>query len=325
MRKSKCTMSIPAIIESFNNGMSSIDIAIQANVSSRYINMVLQKHNVERHPHSSWLRKYSVNEDYFKTWSASMAYVLGFFAADGFMPQDLQIISFSQKDPKILEDIKKELQSKHPIIINPRTGVHLLNISSKVMKEDLIHLHGMIPKKSTTLEFPYVPEEYLSHFVRGYFDGDGNINFEKRTVSFVGGSLKFMEQLKKRLEFYSFEPFIVSKEKYHRLFLSGRKTVYNFGNWIYRDKNLYLLRKHIEFKREKLSPEQLNDRPIKITKTAVEERKEKLLDNYKLKADLTEACKSANIQIQTFYRWLNTDEDFKQRFNSMFFEMQIKK
>lgn len=316
-------MSIPAIIESFNNGMSSNEIAIKANVSSRYINKVLQKHNVDRQPHSSWLRKYTVNENYFKTWSASMAYVLGFFAADGFMPQDLQVISFSQKDPKILEDIKKELQSKHPIIINPRTGVHLLNISSKIMKEDLIHLHGMIPKKSTTLEFPYVPEEYLSHFVRGYFDGDGNINFEKRTVSFVGGSLKFMEHFKKRLEFYSFEPFIVSKEKYHRLFLSGRKTVYNFGNWIYRDKNLYLLRKHIEFKREKLSPEQLNDRPIKITKTAVEERKEKLLDNYKLKADLTEACKSANIQIQTFYRWLNKDEDFKRRFNSMV--MQIKK
>lgn len=81
MRKSKCTMSIPAIIRSFNKGMSSKEIAIQANVSSRYINKVLQKHNVARQPHSSWLRKYTVNEHYFKTWSASMAYVLGFFAA----------------------------------------------------------------------------------------------------------------------------------------------------------------------------------------------------------------------------------------------------
>ncbi|KZE66143.1 hypothetical protein AWM68_07145 [Fictibacillus phosphorivorans] len=323
MRKSKCTMSIPAIIESFKNGMSSNEIAILANVSSRYINMVLQKHNVDRQPHSSWLRKYSVNEDYFKTWSPTMAYVLGFFAADGFLPNDIQIISFSQKDPKILEDIRNELQSTHPIKTNPRTGVHLLNISSKIMKEDLIHLHGMIPKKSTTLEFPYVPEGYLSHFVRGYFDGDGSINFEKRTVSFVGGSLKFMEQLKKRLEFYSFEPFIVSKEKYHRLFLSGRKTVCNFGNWIYRDKNLYLLRKHLEFNKEKLLPEQLNDRPIKITKAAVEARKAKLLDNYKLKADLTEACKSVNIQIQTFHRWLNNDEDFKLRFNSIDVENHI--
>lgn len=120
MRKKKCTMSIPTIIERFQSEMTSHVIALEANVTARYINSVLQQHNVERQPHSSWLRRYTVNEDYFKTWSASMAYVLGFFAADGCLPKDLQLVSFSQKDPKILEDIREELQSTHPIKTNPR-------------------------------------------------------------------------------------------------------------------------------------------------------------------------------------------------------------
>ncbi|MBH0168005.1 LAGLIDADG family homing endonuclease [Fictibacillus sp. 18YEL24] len=323
MRKKKCTMSIPTIIECFQMGMTSNEIALQANVTARYINSVLQQHNVERQPHSSWLRRYTVNENYFKTWSASMAYVLGFFAADGCLPKDLQLVSFSQKDPKILEDIREELQSTHPIKTNPRTGVHLLNISSKIMKEDLMKLHGMSPKKSTILEFPYVPEEYLSHFVRGFFDGDGNINYKKRTVSFVGGSQTFMEHLKKRLERYSFEPFIVSKEKYHRLFLSGRKTVYHFGQWIYKDKNLYIERKHLEFNREKLPPDQIKDRPFKAHKSAIEARKLKLLYYYNLYRDFPEACKSANIGINTFYRWISTDEEFQLKFNSICNEKKI--
>ncbi|WP_137789433.1 LAGLIDADG family homing endonuclease [Bacillus sp. E(2018)] len=323
MRKKKCTMSIPTIIERYQSGMTSNEIALEANVTARYINRVLQQHNVERLPHSSWLRRYTVNEDYFKTWSASMAYVLGFFAADGCLPKDLQLVSFSQKDPKILEDIRKELQSTHPIKTNPRTGVHLLNISSKIMKKDLMQLHGMTPKKSTTLEFPYIPEEYFSHFVRGFFDGDGNINFEKRTVSFVGGSQTFMEHFKKKLECYSFEPFIVSKEKYHRLFLSGRKTVYDFGQWIYKDKNLYISRKHFEFNKEKMPPDQLKDRPFKANKSAIEARKLKLLYHYNLNGDLLEACKSANIGINTFYRWLNTDKEFQLKFNSVCNEKKI--
>ncbi len=42
------------------------------------------------------------------------------------------------------------------------------------MFEDLILL-GMTPHKSNTLKLPRVPKKYFSDFVRGYFDGDGNV------------------------------------------------------------------------------------------------------------------------------------------------------
>lgn len=38
---------------------------------------------------------------------------------------------------------------------------------------------GFTQRKSRTIVFPQVPEEFLCDFVRGYFDGDGCIYFKK--------------------------------------------------------------------------------------------------------------------------------------------------
>ena len=45
----------------------------------------------------SWKRKYDITEDYFKTWSNNMAYILGFIAADGVIQKENQCVSISQK------------------------------------------------------------------------------------------------------------------------------------------------------------------------------------------------------------------------------------
>jgi intein-encoded DNA endonuclease-like protein len=84
------------------------------------------------------------------------------------------------------------------------------------MFEDLLKL-GMTPQKSRTLEFPDVPTKYLRHFVRGYFDGDGNVYLHEyqrkdrklkvsRSLSsgFTCGSKVFLEQLHKNLKQFGF-------------------------------------------------------------------------------------------------------------------------
>ncbi|GLV64248.1 hypothetical protein Bmyc01_29180 [Bacillus mycoides] len=60
----------------------------------------------------------------------------------------------------------------------------MLNINSKTIKDDIMNIHGIMPCKSFNIEFPFVPEEFLHHFVRGYFDGDGYVNYEAYTVSY---------------------------------------------------------------------------------------------------------------------------------------------
>lgn len=115
-----------------------------ANVSARYIRMVLKDNNVPRRAIGSWKRKYDLKEDYVKTWSNNMSYILGFIAADGVIQKENQCVSTSQKESYILEDIKKELHTNQLLYQNKKTGVYMLNINSKKIKDDIMNIHFYI-------------------------------------------------------------------------------------------------------------------------------------------------------------------------------------
>ncbi len=74
----------------------------------------------------------------------------------------------------------------------------------KKMSDRLFEL-GIIANKSLKVKFPNVPDKFLSHFIRGVFDGDGCVFFEARSkksplrVSFVSGSKAFMTALERNL------------------------------------------------------------------------------------------------------------------------------
>src|SRR3989344_4542443 len=123
----------------------------------------------------------TLNQDFFKKWSSEMAYVLGFFAADGNMIKNKRgahFIEFQITDRDILNQIKNLLGSNHKISIRDRNKKwkksYRLQLGSKEIFNDLIKL-GMVPRKSNILKFPKIPDVYLADFVRGYFDGDGHV------------------------------------------------------------------------------------------------------------------------------------------------------
>lgn len=144
--------------------------------------------------------------DFFEKWSPDMAYVLGFLYADGDI-EDVrkssrtQYITIGSKDKEILESIKVAMGSEHNInrriaheFISPngkkyeRLEFYRLRIGSKKMFYDLLKL-GLTPRKSLTIKFPNnIPSDCFSHFVRGYFDGDGCITI-KRGVGKYGQSI----------------------------------------------------------------------------------------------------------------------------------------
>lgn len=123
----------------------------------------------------------SCNKDFFKTWSPEMAYVLGFFAADGYLAVNTrggQFWCFQIKDKELLEKIKDVLGSNHAIGIRTsklsQNPLYRLQIGSIEMCSDLRKL-GFTQNKTTRLVFPQIPAQFLPDFVRGYFDGDGNV------------------------------------------------------------------------------------------------------------------------------------------------------
>lgn len=157
----------------------------------------------------------TINKDFFKKWTPEMTYVLGFFAADGCMIKNnrgAHFVEFHITDKDILEKIKKLLGSNHKIATrdrkNPNWKIgYRLQIGNKEIFNDLIKL-GMTPRKSNVIRMPSVPNECLSHFVRGYFDGDGCVSigeYQKKDrkskskviiTGFTSGSRKFLEDLR---------------------------------------------------------------------------------------------------------------------------------
>jgi len=111
-----------------------------------------------------------------------MAYVLGFFFADGSYdvnPRGSEYFSFQITDKKLLHDIRDALGSDHKISVrpprNPNDSIqYRLQIGSKEMCADLQKL-GVSKNKSHTATFPKVPKKYVGAFIHGYFDGDGNV------------------------------------------------------------------------------------------------------------------------------------------------------
>ncbi len=172
----------------------------------------------EKQKHQPFQKSCLANKHFFKKWSSEMAYVLGYFAADGCMfvnPRGSHFIDFTSIDRELIEKVKQCLDSRHLLSVHNKDNKNShwktrfrLQVGSKVMFKDLLEL-GLTPRKSKTLKFPSVPDKYLADFIRGYFDGDGcvfygyykrndrkNKTFQYRIgTSFACGSKEFLTKL----------------------------------------------------------------------------------------------------------------------------------
>ena len=119
-----------------------------------------------------------VNNNYFSEQNNRMAYIMGFFAADGNVSKNGNRIQsqLSLKDKGHLEMIQSEIGGCEVYEYESNgyksCGWHCC---SSQIKKDLA-VYGIIPHKTGTLSIPKVlDKQYWKDFIRGYFDGDGTI------------------------------------------------------------------------------------------------------------------------------------------------------
>ena len=125
-----------------------------------------------------------------------MAYVLGYFAADGSMLKNRRgghYIEFTTTDRILLRHVQNATGSNHKVTRRSSKNKnwktqYRLQIGSNHWFDSL-RLFGFTQSKSNTLCFPKIPEKYVADFVRGYFDGDGCVYFKK---------LKYADRVSKR-------------------------------------------------------------------------------------------------------------------------------
>ena len=209
------------------------------------------------------LRKYMVNDNFFKKWSHNMAYILGFWFADGcirkrkvsgFLRYGSFLIFQHIKDKYLLENILKTMKSDCRIYTpGTRKDSCTFEISSDKIYNDIIKLGGT-RRKSLTTTFPNVPTKFLADFIRGFFDGDGCISVSSKNHSsscyFCSGSKKFLDELNNRLfETWGILGRNIYSDTCFRLYF-GMKNIIKLGQVMYgiNQKNMLKLnRKHNKF------------------------------------------------------------------------------
>ena len=147
---------------------------------------------------------FDINEKFFDTWSSDMAYVLGLLFTDGCVSK-AGTVALSINDLDLLEAVRLAMQSTHKIELSKhQKNLYVFHFARENMVQRLNEL-GLVPNKSLTVKFPDVPFEYVPDFLRGVFDGDGSVFFDKRNrraqlvSTFVSGSQCFMIALENNL------------------------------------------------------------------------------------------------------------------------------
>jgi hypothetical protein len=130
--------------------------------------------------------KYPVRDDFFNTWSPAMAYTVGFITADGNISKSRIALEISLKDSdvEILEYVRDLISPSRPISRqvskDKRNGklrrkVRLFIYSKKIILA--LEALGITPHKTGREVVPLsIPQEMVSHYIRGVFDGDGHVS-----------------------------------------------------------------------------------------------------------------------------------------------------
>jgi intein-encoded DNA endonuclease-like protein len=255
----KLILPLNEIIDLYNLGDGCYKIANRFNCSPSTINNILKQNGVNTKKTPNDYRKFKLNEDYFSSIDSEYkAYFLGLIYSDGCISKTTLRISLQEEDGYILNKFVEQIGSDfNPYFVKKRKETHknqkLMVISNVKIVNDLKKL-GVNVKKSLILGFPsnkQIPTKYLNHFIRGMFDGDGSVYKYERNINgkdytecgiSITSSNHFISELKKKIQYGNVHQ--INDGKNSALFIKNKNEIAKFINYIYKDSNIFLKRKH---------------------------------------------------------------------------------
>lgn len=258
------------ILSLYESGLSLRQVANRMDVCPSTVLNVLKtfkrnsrpQHSLGHSKGTTKNRKYHFILDFFENIdSEAKAYFLGFLMADGNVSDRGEIkITLSEKDISLLEVFKEAIDGDMPIkkhlvsLKNRKYKCATLLLSSVKMAEDLMK-KGCIPRKTFKLNFPnkdVVPEEYIHHFMRGYFDGDGCMCINGQ-FSVIGCydfikvyEEKLLSKISKRKKTSKLYP-TRNNSKIYSVSHGGRIIVKEIHDFLYKNATIFLERKRNNF------------------------------------------------------------------------------
>ena len=219
------------------------------------------------------MRNINFNENFFNKWTEQMAYIFGFWYADGCIymhnyfrnnkKYSVKTFTIGNTDKQIMDDISSLLNVTY-CINNPKNKNHkkyyVIQIKCNKFFDFCYLLVGTMDKTNST-SLPNIPPKYLRHFIRGFFDGDGSIFIKKYKSrhgkqitnlcsSFAASkeswlALNELKIMLMKLIFTGNKNIVMQK----CIVGSGSKLVYNqydtmlLCEWIYKDATIFMKRK----------------------------------------------------------------------------------
>lgn len=252
------------------SGLGTRTIVDKYKTNTNVVSNILKHHNVKITPIGGRRTNYVDETIFEKIDTEEKAYWLGFLYADGSLGLSREgatkwvELSLKKEDYTHLEKFKRFMKSEHPIqyklikSFNSNYEACKIAIYSKKIFSDLEKL-GCTERKSLILKFPsenLVPKEFVHHFMRGYFDGDGHIGWNEKTYKInkksqakfsVLGTILFLETYEKLLADNTLiNPKKVKPERSKAFNIShgGNKNIEKIFHFLYKDATIFLKRKH---------------------------------------------------------------------------------
>lgn len=177
------------IIKEYINGVSINSLAKKYNSTPYIIRKILIANNIKiRTAHeqtsiSNLNRAIKINDNYFSKLNLENSYYLGFIAADGTVRKDNNEIkiTINNEDEQFLLDMKNKMDYKGNLHYQDKVNAIEYRFSSKQIKEDLAK-YSIVPRKTYIgVTMKDIPDEYKLAFIKGYYDGDGNVSINQNT------------------------------------------------------------------------------------------------------------------------------------------------
>jgi DNA-binding transcriptional regulator WhiA len=220
------------------------------------VNRYIRKYELQNKRDIQPNRKYSLNEEYFKHIDTEKkAYWYGFFMADGCMyhsktSYDIQF-TLALKDLSHLEKFSNDIQAEQKPEVKEQGGknVAFYRISSKKMYNDLIQ-YGASQRKTGKETIPLIDKKFISHFIRGFFDGDGSFYIDEDnyiTCAFVitCSNKSFIDELYNHFNnLFGIEFNVIYQNGAYSMRTTSKEKCYKIYKYIYDNPTVYLDRKY---------------------------------------------------------------------------------
>lgn len=253
------------VISLYQSGKKMKDICYDLLISAEGINKILARNKIEKRTYSENNTKYYRDKHYFDIINTpNKAYVLGLIYADGcnYRDHNSLTICLQEDDKDLLEKVRKEIQYEGNLRLvslrekNERyKNQYVLCINDEYISEQLETL-GVVKAKSLKLEFPtFLDKSLYSHFVRGYFDGDGCTYYDikrNKCRTCMAGTYEFCQAISSILNSFGcknniYHPKQSGESNTYILQTSGNKSSYLFLSWIYKDADIKMDRKYKKY------------------------------------------------------------------------------